>query len=67
MKGIKTIIVALLIAFLAVPLIIGGLMAALTVVGTIWAWAANPTVMLVLLLIGFVIVLPIVLICNMVK
>jgi hypothetical protein len=67
MKVLKIIVITVLCAALVIPLSIGGLMAALTVVGTIFAWLTNPAIMGALLLIGIFIVLPIVVISRLVK
>lgn len=67
MKVLKIIVITVLCALLVIPLSIGGLMAALTVVGTVFAWLANPAIMGALLLIGIFIVLPIVVISRLVK
>lgn len=67
MKVLKIVVITILSALLVIPLAIGGLMAALTVVGTIFAWMANPAVMGALLLVGIFIVLPIVVIARLVK
>lgn len=67
MKVLKIVLITILCALLVIPLSIGGLMAALTVIGTIFAWIANPAIMGALLLIGIFIVLPIVVITRLVK
>lgn len=67
MKVLKIVLITIICALLVIPLSIGGLMAALTVVGTVFAWVANPAVMGAFLLIGIFIVLPIVVISRLVR